>query len=100
MRYAVGKKSLAICDRCGQQYPYLTMRKEWTGLKVCTECFEVKHPQLEPDPPPYEPQALYEPRPARVEPQTVVVGQTVFPPPANLSTQAVAAVGSVEVVTP
>jgi hypothetical protein len=100
MRYAVGKKSLAICDRCGQQYPYLTLRKEWTGFKVCQECFEVKHPQLEPDPPPFEPQALYEPRPARVEPQTVVVGQTVFPPPANLSTQAVASVGSVEVSTP
>jgi len=28
------------------------------------------------------------------------VGQTVFPPPANLSTQAVASVGSVEVSTP
>jgi len=99
MRYATGKYALAICDRCGQQYDYVTLRKEWTGFKVCTQCYEQKHPQLEPTPPPFEPQALYEPRPARTEPLTVSVGQLVFPPLANASTQAVAMVGFVEVTT-
>jgi|TARA_R110001583_G_scaffold190440_1_gene354707 ribosome-binding protein aMBF1 (putative translation factor) len=78
MTYAVGKKSLGLCDRCGQQYPYLSLRKEWTNLKVCPECFETKQPQLEPTPPASEPQALYDPRPARKEPMVVLVAQNVF----------------------
>jgi len=24
------------------------MREEWNGSRVCPECFETKHPQLEP----------------------------------------------------
>ena len=63
MRYASGKRSLAICDRCGQRYRYLKLRKEWTGLKTCPDCFEPKHPQLEPIRPGPDPTALYEPRP-------------------------------------
>ncbi len=63
MRYATGKRSLAICDRCGQRYRYLQLRKEWTGFKTCPDCFEPKHPQLEPSRPPFEPQVLFEPRP-------------------------------------
>ena len=39
MRYATGKRSLAICDRCGQRYRYPKLRKEWTGLKTCPDCF-------------------------------------------------------------
>ena len=62
MRYASGKKSLAICDRCGQRYRYLKLRKEWTGLKTCPDCFEPNHPQLEPSKVPFEPQVLHEPR--------------------------------------
>ena len=97
MRYASGKFALAICDRCGQQYDYLDLRKEWNGLKVCPECFETKHPQLEPTPPPFEPQALYEPRPARMEPLEILVGQSVFPLLQNTSTRGLGIVGTVEV---
>lgn len=63
MTYATGKYALAICDRCGQQYPYLSVKKEWTGFKVCTECYEPKHPQLEPKRNVSDPQALFQPRP-------------------------------------
>ena len=77
MSYAIGKRSLAICDRCGQQYRYLELRKEWNGLRVCPDCFETKHPQLEPSPPPYEPQALQDPRTDRTEPLFVLVGEPV-----------------------
>jgi len=73
MKYAIGKKSLAICDRCGQRYRYLELRKEWTGLKTCPDCFEPKHPQLDPTPPPFEPQGLHEPRPEIREVSGVVV---------------------------
>lgn len=74
MAFAVGKYSQAICDRCGQQYDYLDLRKEWNGLFVCTECYEPKHPQLDR---PYsrpDPEALQNPRPARTEPIVVPVG--------------------------
>ena len=44
MAYASGKHALGICDRCGWRYRYLQLQMEWTGFKVCPECFEVKHP--------------------------------------------------------
>ena len=62
MAYAVGIYSKAICDRCGFRYDYLELRQEWNGLKVCPECYETKHPQLEPISKPNDPQALFEPR--------------------------------------
>ena len=74
MAFATGKYSQAICDRCGYQYPYLDLKKEWNGLFVCQECFEPKHPQLDP---PYsrpDPEALQNPRPDREEPIIVQVG--------------------------
>ena len=82
MRYASGKRSLAICDRCGQRYRYPKLRKEWTGLKTCPDCFEPKHPQLEPSKVPFEPQVLHEPRPDIRE----VSGVTVSFPVINSNT--------------
>ena len=74
MTFANGNRSLAICDRCGQQYKYLQLRKEWNGLFTCPECFEPKHPQLDPRYHPADPIALRDPRPARQEPVIVFVG--------------------------
>lgn len=34
-----------ICDRCGFKKRASATRKEWTGLIVCMECFEERHPQ-------------------------------------------------------
>ena len=95
MKYATGKYALALCDRCGQQYDYVVLRKEWNNLRVCPDCYEEKHPQLEPDPPPYEPQALFEPRPDRKESLEILVGQKTFPLINNISTQGIGAVGIV-----
>ena len=64
MTFAVGKHSQAICDRCGQQYDYLDLKKEWNGLLVCPECYEPKHPQLEPPYHAADAEALKNPRPA------------------------------------
>jgi len=97
--YASGKYALALCDRCGQQYDYFDLRKEWNNLKTCPDCFETKHPQLDPIPAISEPQALFDPRPDQKEALTVLVGQNVFPFINNRSTQAVTSIGTVQVVT-
>ena len=63
MAYASGKFARALCDRCAFEYPLHSLKEEWNGLKTCPECFETKHPQLEPHTAPADPQALYKPRP-------------------------------------
>jgi hypothetical protein len=35
----------ACCDRCGFIRLSSELRKEWTGLRVCHECWEPRHPQ-------------------------------------------------------
>lgn len=47
-RYAKGVHAKAICDRCGLSYPYLSLKPEWTGLRTCPECWDYKHPSLDP----------------------------------------------------
>ena len=47
MPFASGKYALAICDRCGLRAKYTEIREEWNGSRVCPECYESKHPQLE-----------------------------------------------------
>ena len=46
MPYARGKKSKAISDRSGMEFPYTEMVKEWNGSLVHKSEFEAKHPQL------------------------------------------------------
>jgi len=72
--FATGKHSIAICDRCGQQYKFHELKQEWNGLKTCPECWEPKHPQLNPPHHSADAQALPWSRPARIEPMTVYVG--------------------------
>jgi len=79
--FANGKYAIALCDRCGQQYDFHRLREEWNGLMTCPECFETKHPQLDPPHHNADPQALPWTRPARQEPMTVFVsapGDTSF----------------------
>lgn len=35
----------AVCDRCGKRLKSHDLRKEWTGLRVCSSCWEPRHPQ-------------------------------------------------------
>ena len=47
--YAKGQWN-AVCDRCGFKFKSSKMRKEWTGLMVCSgaatnDCWEPQHPQ-------------------------------------------------------
>lgn len=70
MSYALGKFSYGVCDRCGFRTRYLEMRMEWTGFKVCSECYEPKHPQLEPPRHTTDAEALRQPRPEVPLPQS------------------------------
>jgi|TARA_R110000803_G_scaffold25371_9_gene60682 hypothetical protein len=70
MAYALGKYSQAECDRCGFVYEYLDMKMEWNGLKVCFQCYEPKHPQLDPVRVPVDPEALRQPRSTEPAPTT------------------------------
>ena len=62
MAFASGRFSRAICDRCGQEYKYQDLKKEWNGLFTCPDCYEPKHPQLDPPYHPPDPEALQDPR--------------------------------------
>ncbi len=49
--YATGKRSIAICDRCGCRAKYLDLKFQVvnsirTGLAVCPDCLDQDHPQL------------------------------------------------------
>lgn len=75
MAYATGKYSYGLCDYCGQRYPYNVLRKNWRGFKVCPEDYEPKEPQLDPLKYRGDAIALLQPRPDRVEPVDVYIGQ-------------------------
>lgn len=36
---------LYACQRCGVTRYASEIRKEWTGLRVCSRCWEPRHPQ-------------------------------------------------------
>lgn len=97
--YAFGKKSIAICDRCGQRYPYMSLKLEWTGNKVCVKCYEEKHPQLERKKVVPDAEALHQPRSEAREGVDQPVGdQAVFPPWLNEPMQMIMVLGEVTVV--
>ena len=73
-RYATGKKSWGISDRSGFRYRLSDMRKEWTGLLVGKDEFEMKHTQLDSRVTAADAQAIKDARPDRTEP---VVGAAV-----------------------
>ena len=110
MTYATGKYSIAICDYCGFQYPYQTLRKNWKGFMVCPEDYEPKSPQIEPLTYRGDAIALRDPRVDRGQSLTVIVndvgGDTPFetipgsmqPAPATIAVQGVGQIGSVTVV--
>lgn len=51
------------CDRCGFIYPLKTLRYEWTGYKVCGNCWDPLPHQDFPDQIEAESTALNDPRP-------------------------------------
>jgi len=68
-KYASGKHSIAECDRCGQRFKLVDLKKlviktKQVSIKVCSECWEPDQPQLQLGMYPVnDPQAVREPRP-------------------------------------
>lgn len=67
-RFASGKKSIAMCDRCGQRFKLKTLKEEVIKTKrynllVCEECWDPDQPQLQLGMYPVDdPQAVRNPR--------------------------------------
>ena len=67
-RFASGKRAIASCDRCGQQYKLKELKTEIVKqrkyeLRVCPACWDPDHPQLMLGTFPVDdPQALRNPR--------------------------------------
>ena len=63
MTFATAKYAYGLCDQCGQRYKLKRLKKQWDGIKSCPQCFDTKHPQLQPKNRPADPEALRDPRP-------------------------------------
>ena len=62
-KFTAGKFAKAMCDRCGHKMPYKKLLLEWTGLRVCKECFDPKDPLEFPTNFPVDAESLQNPRP-------------------------------------
>jgi len=62
--FSSGKHAFGFCNRCGQRCDLNSMIEQYenllpTGIRVCYECLDVDHPQLQLGRVPmYDPQAL------------------------------------------
>ena len=63
MAFAAAKHAYGICDICSQRYRLKTLQTQWDGMKACYQCFDTKHPQLDPPHVRPDPQAILQPRP-------------------------------------
>ena len=62
-QFTSGKFAKGMCDRCGDKHYLNDLKLEWTGLKVCSECFDLKDPLEFPTNFPFDPEVLENPRP-------------------------------------
>lgn len=68
-KYASGKFAISECDRCGQRFKLKelriqTLKTKPYRVKVCRECYDPDHPQLQLGMyPVFDPQAVRDPRP-------------------------------------
>ncbi len=68
-RFTVGAKAISECDRCGirvklKDLKNLVIKTKQVAIKVCNECWEPDHPQLQLGMYPVsDPQAVRDPRP-------------------------------------
>ena len=85
--YASGKRSKAISDRSGMEFPYKEMVREWNGSLVHISEFEPKQPQLEPKPHGADAIALKHVRTDRTEPAVAaMLGNNPFSTTASSTT--------------
>lgn len=81
MPFASGTYARGVCDRCGRAVKYTQLRPEWNGLRVCTSCWDPKHPQLTPPNVRADAEALRHARPTQKEGLVIPVGENLYTPP-------------------
>jgi len=64
VKYAKGKKSVAMSDISGFKVPYKSLKTTWKGLRVEPEEYDKKHPQLRPPRNVIDATSLFKPRPS------------------------------------
>lgn len=75
-KFSSGKYAIAHCDRCGfrtklKELRPITVKTKRVNLRVCRECWEADHPQLQLGLYPVnDPQAVRDPRPDTSYPQS------------------------------
>tara|TARA_R110000803_G_C11979553_1_gene320576 strand:- start:1323 stop:1661 length:339 start_codon:yes stop_codon:yes gene_type:complete len=70
MAYASGKYAYFICDTCSFRFDYKTAKTTWGQSRTCRECYEPKHPQLQPPHLTVDAESLWKPRPDVPLPQS------------------------------
>ena len=91
MAYGSGRYAYFICDTCGFRYPYKEAKGNWENFRVCNECYEPKHPQLDPPRIGSDAEQLWRPRPdvplpqsglgvvTTIDPSTAVIASATSP---------------------
>lgn len=86
-QFAVGKRALGICDRCGLTHRLNELKTEYVkdrpnGLRVCWLCLDKDHPQLRHGEQVVDDaEALRDPRPdTNVDDSRTLTGTLVYPP--------------------
>ena len=102
--FASGRYAFGFCDRCGFRYDLGELKWEFTdkkqnGLRVCPECLDPDHPQLQLGRfRIYDPQTLENPRPDQSQlSSTSTFGWNPVGNP--VATEMTASIGSVTVTT-
>ena len=72
-KFANSKNAYGISDRSGFRYRLGDMRKEWNGLLVGYDEYEMKHPQLDPHNRRADAESLKDPRPDSTETDVAVL---------------------------
>ena len=89
-KYALGKRAISECDRCGFQFKLkelktIVIKTKNVNLLVCPECWEPDQPQLQLGMYPVnDPQALRNPRPDTTYQQAGYTGLQIVSGASNL----------------
>lgn len=89
-KYALGKRAISECDRCGFQFKLkelktIVIKTKNVNLLVCPECWEPDQPQLQLGMYPVnDPQALRNPRPDTTYQQAGFTGLQIVSGSSNL----------------
>jgi len=63
MAYALGKHARAMCDICGFEVKYTSLKPQWDGFRACPSCWTPRQPQDFPKIVLVDAEALRNPRP-------------------------------------